>query len=60
VARANPIVLVDEEWQAAAKTMETCIRSATMPSASKVRTYVPGRNPASRLVDIIQEMMLEH
>jgi phosphatidylserine/phosphatidylglycerophosphate/cardiolipin synthase-like enzyme len=60
VTGADPIALVDTEWRAAAENLEACIRSSGVPVASKVRTYVPARNPASRLLDVIQGVTLEH
>jgi phosphatidylserine/phosphatidylglycerophosphate/cardiolipin synthase-like enzyme len=60
VACADPIALVDTEWRAAAENLEARIRSSGVPVASKVRTYMPARNPASRLLDLIQGATLEH
>jgi phosphatidylserine/phosphatidylglycerophosphate/cardiolipin synthase-like enzyme len=60
VASADPIALVDNEWQTTAQSMEECVRSIRMPAAGHIRKYVPARNPASRLLDLIQGLTLEH
>jgi hypothetical protein len=60
VVEADPIVLVDTEWKAAARLLEECIRTSSVPVPSKVRAYVPRGSPASRLLDVIQGATLEH
>jgi phosphatidylserine/phosphatidylglycerophosphate/cardiolipin synthase-like enzyme len=60
VAQADPIALVDTEWKVAADRLESRVRASSIPIASKVRTYMPRRSPASRLLDVIQGATLEY
>jgi phosphatidylserine/phosphatidylglycerophosphate/cardiolipin synthase-like enzyme len=60
VAETDPCELVDTAWVREAQSMETCIRSRTIPVESQVRPYVPGHNVGSRVLDVIQDMTLEH
>jgi phosphatidylserine/phosphatidylglycerophosphate/cardiolipin synthase-like enzyme len=60
IAGRDPLELIDGAWRSAAVTMETAIRNGTVPPASKVRTYQPGRSPGNRFLDILQSATLEH
>ncbi|PZR98430.1 MAG: phospholipase [Chloroflexi bacterium] len=60
IADADPIALVDTQWPEAAKAMEASMLSGGFPAQSQIRRYVPGHNPGSRLLDVIQQMTLEH
>jgi len=60
VEKADPIDVIDSAWPAAATKLERLIRAGSPPDAAQVRRYVPGRNPPSRLLDIIQGATLEH
>jgi phosphatidylserine/phosphatidylglycerophosphate/cardiolipin synthase-like enzyme len=55
----DPISLVDDHWLQAASTMETCMRTSIVPPKSQAQRYSPGRNPGSRLLDVIQDISLE-
>jgi phosphatidylserine/phosphatidylglycerophosphate/cardiolipin synthase-like enzyme len=60
IADTDPIALIDREWESAGHAMEERLRKSTMPAASTVCRYVPARNPVSRLLDVIQDVTLEH
>lgn len=60
VAAADPIELVDHAWPEAARSMEGRLRAGAQAPLSKARRYVPGHNVGSRVLDVIQDMTLEH
>lgn len=60
VAQGDPIELIDNGWQREAKAMEQCIQQGTVPVQSQVRAYVPGHNVGSRMLDMLQDITLEH
>lgn len=60
VAASNPLDLIDGAWRETAAKLERCARSAGPPSAGQIRTYAPGRNLPSRMLDLVQSATLEH
>jgi len=59
IAAADPFSLVDHQWRDAAREMEQQVKVAGIPPAGNVRAYVPGHNPGSRLLDMVQTVTLE-
>lgn len=60
IAAVDPIELIDHQWKSTAEAMERAVRNGMLPPRSRTRIYVPGRNPGSRLLDLIQTLTLEH
>lgn len=60
VAKVDPIELVDSHWGVTARSLDSCIATGSVPPAGQARIYVPGHNVGSRLLDMIQDMTLEH
>jgi phosphatidylserine/phosphatidylglycerophosphate/cardiolipin synthase-like enzyme len=60
VEAADPIDLVDHQWKDVAARMGEAVRSNGIPPAGQIHRYDVGRTPTSRLLDIIQDLTLEH
>lgn len=60
IAQADPIDLIDKEWKQIADALEERLQAGDRPPGGQVRHYVPGRNPGSRIRDLIQALTLQH
>ncbi|GAC1445090.1 MAG: phospholipase D-like domain-containing protein [Chloroflexota bacterium] len=57
---SNPIDVIDRLWTESSRRMERCLRTGGIPPAGHVHPYVPGKDPTSRLLDVVQALTLEH
>jgi phosphatidylserine/phosphatidylglycerophosphate/cardiolipin synthase-like enzyme len=60
IASRDPVDLIDNAWPAAARATEDAIRRSVPLPAGHARVYVPGRDPRSRLLELVQDLTLEH
>lgn len=60
VEAADPIDLADHQWKDVASSMDAAVRSNGVPPAGHIHRYTVGRAPTSRLLDLIQDLTLEH
>lgn len=60
VAAVDPVQLIDREFKRTAATVSHCVRCGDPPPGGHLHLYVPGSNPGSRLLDLMQDVTLEH
>lgn len=60
VEAADPIDLIDHQWKDVASRMGQAVRSNGKPPIGHVHRYDVGRTPTSRLLDLVQDLTLEH
>jgi phosphatidylserine/phosphatidylglycerophosphate/cardiolipin synthase-like enzyme len=60
VREADPIALIDGPWRQRADEMARHLKAGDAPSGGQVQRYMPGTNPGSRVLDVIQALTLEH
>jgi phosphatidylserine/phosphatidylglycerophosphate/cardiolipin synthase-like enzyme len=60
IARRDPIDLIDNVWPAIARQMEDAVRGSTPPPPASPRVYSTDRSVTSGLLDVVQELTLEH
>lgn len=60
IAAADPIDLIDKRWKECARQLLAAQRANGIPPGGHAIPYVPGVNPGSRLLDLMQVHTLEH
>lgn len=60
VESASPIGLIDHEWKEVAERVSKAVRSNGIPPAGQIHRYDVGRTPTSRVLDLVQDLTLEH
>ncbi len=60
VAAADPIDLIDHHWKDVARRVGEAVRSNGKPPIGHIHRYDVGRTPTSRLLDLVQDLTLEH
>jgi phosphatidylserine/phosphatidylglycerophosphate/cardiolipin synthase-like enzyme len=60
VAAVDPIHLIDQESRLTAERLTDRLRRGEPPPAGHLYPYIPGSNPGSRLLDLMQDLTLEH
>ena len=60
VEAADPVELIDHQWKDVSARMATAVRTNGIPPHGQVHRYDVGRTPTSRLLDLVQDLTLEH
>lgn len=60
IAAADPIDLIDHQWKEVAARVGAAVRSSGVPVAGQIHHYDVGRTPTSKVLDIVQDLTLEH
>lgn len=60
VEAADPVDLIDHQWKDVAREVGKAVRSNGKPPVGQIHRYDVGRTPTSRLLDVLQDLTLEH
>ncbi|HEX6506634.1 MAG TPA: phospholipase D family protein [Chloroflexota bacterium] len=60
VAAADPIELIDGQWKSTAKRLAESMHDLSVPPGGQTLRYEVRKRPTSRVLDMVQDLTLEH